>query len=168
MYEKIDSLNELDSGFDMLFKAVKEEITENPDEYRESIVQMQGLIAAISELGVSIQALENQNSMRFKAFLAKERKMIREFNVNSRTATNYYQNMTNVKRPEQSYFFNEKKIPQTGIEYGSAVTVHLMVPSELKALTDKQLAEITAGKASPEWGDEVSYGLVDEEVISLS
>lgn len=66
------------------------------------------------------------------------------------------------------YFFNEKKIPQTGIEYGSAVTVHLMVPSELKALTDKQLAEITSGKASPEWGDEVSYGLVDEEVISLS
>lgn len=107
--EKIERLNEIDSGFDMLFKAVKEEITENPDEYRESIVQMQGLIAAISELGVSIQALENQNSMRFKAFLAKERKMIREFNVNSRTATNYYQNMTNVKRPEQSYFFNEKK-----------------------------------------------------------
>ena len=107
--EKIERLNEIDSGFDMLFKAVKEEITENPDEYWESIVQMQGLIAAISELGVSIQALENQNSMRFKAFLAKERKMIREFNVNSRTATNYYQNMTNAKRPEQSYFFNEKK-----------------------------------------------------------
>lgn len=107
--EKIDSLNELDSGFDMLFKAVKKEITENHDEYRESIVQMQGLIASISELGVSIQALENQNSMRFKAFLAKERKMIREFNVNSRTATNYYQNMSNANRPEQSYFFNEKK-----------------------------------------------------------
>ena len=107
--EKIDSLNEIDSGFDMLFKVVKKEITENRVEYRESIVQMQGLIASISELGVSIQAMENQNSMRFKAFLTKERKMIREFNVNSRTTTNYYQNMVNAGQREQSYFFNEKK-----------------------------------------------------------
>lgn len=107
--EKIDSLNEIDSGFDMLFKTVKKEIVENRDEYRDAILQMQGLIATISELGVSIQALENQNSTRFKAFLSKERKIIREFNVNSRTASNYYQNMANVNRPEQSYFFNEKK-----------------------------------------------------------
>lgn len=107
--EKIDSLNELDSGFDMLFKTVKKEIMENRDEYRDAILQMQELIATISELGVSIQALENQNSTRFKVFLSKERKMIREFNVNSRTASNYYQNMANVSRPEQSYFFNEKK-----------------------------------------------------------
>lgn len=107
--EKIDSLNEIDSGFDMLFKAVKKEIVENRDEYREAILQMQDLIAGISELGVSIQALENQNSTRFKAFLSKERKMIREFNVNNRTASNYYQNMANASRPGQSFFFNEKK-----------------------------------------------------------
>lgn len=106
---KIDSLDEIDSGFDRLFTYVKKEITENRDSYREQILQMQELIAKVSDLGVSIQALENQNSTRFKAFLANERKMIREFNVNSRTATNYYQNMANVNRPEQSYFFNEKK-----------------------------------------------------------
>ena len=106
---KIDSLDEIDSGFDRLFTYVKKEITENRDSYREQILQMQELIAKVSDLGVSIQALENQNSTRFKAFLTNERKMIREFNVNSRTATNYYQNMANVNRPEQSYFFNEKK-----------------------------------------------------------
>lgn len=107
--EKIERLNEIDSGFDMLFEIVKKEITENRNEYRESIDQMQGLIVRISDLGVSIQALENQNNMRFKAFLAQKRKMIREFNVNSRTANNYYQNMNNANHPEQSYFFNEKK-----------------------------------------------------------
>lgn len=106
---KIDSLDEIDSGFDRLFTYVKKEITENRDSYREQILQMQELIAKVSDLGVSIQALENQNSTRFKAFLTNERKMIREFNVNRRTATNYYQNMANVNRPEQSYFFNEKK-----------------------------------------------------------
>lgn len=106
---KIDSLDEIDSGFDRLFTYVKKEITQNRDSYRGQILQMQKLIADVSDLGVSIQALENQNSTRFKAFLTSERKMIREFNVNSRTATNYYQNMTNANRPEQSYFFNEKK-----------------------------------------------------------
>ena len=66
------------------------------------------------------------------------------------------------------YFFNENQIPQTGIDYGADVTVHLMVPSALKEMTDRQLAGITAGKASPEWGDETSYGLSDGQVILLS
>ncbi|MQN01241.1 MAG: DUF1949 domain-containing protein [Lachnospiraceae bacterium] len=67
-----------------------------------------------------------------------------------------------------SYFFNQKKIPQTGIEYGTAVTVHLMVPSDLKGETDRKLSDITSGQASPEWGDETSYGLSQDKVISLS
>jgi uncharacterized YigZ family protein len=65
------------------------------------------------------------------------------------------------------YFFNENRIPRTGTEYGTGVTLHLMVPSELKPLVDKHLAEITAGKASPDWGDEQEYGIVDGEVISI-
>ncbi|MDD6551464.1 MAG: YigZ family protein [Lachnospiraceae bacterium] len=66
------------------------------------------------------------------------------------------------------YFFNENHIPQTGVDYGASVTVNLMVPSDLRAMTDKTLAEITAGKASPKWGDETSYGLYDGQVILLS
>ena len=65
------------------------------------------------------------------------------------------------------YFFNENRIPRTGTEYGTGVTLHLMVPSDLKPLVEKHLAEITAGKASPDWGDEQEYGIVDGEVISI-
>lgn len=106
---KIDNLSEIDAGFDMLFTLVKKEITANREAYTEQIAKMQELIAGVSDLGVSIQALEKQNSTRFKAFLTRERKGIREFNINNRTASSYYQNMANVNRPEQSYFFNEKK-----------------------------------------------------------
>lgn len=106
---KIADLDELDSGFDRLFAYVKKEMMNNREQYREQIQQMQRLISEVSDLGVSIQALENQNSMRFRAYLARERKAIRDFNVNRRTTANYYQNMTNINRPEQSYFFNEKK-----------------------------------------------------------
>lgn len=106
---KIDELNELDEGFDALFKMVEKEIVANRENYKEEIQMMQRQIREVSELGVRIQALEHQNSSRLQAYLAKQRKTIRDFHVNNKTAANYYKNMANSHRPEQSYFFNEKQ-----------------------------------------------------------
>lgn len=107
--EKIDALNELDDGFDTLFKYVKEEIEKNRMAYKEEIQTMQKLIGEVSELGIQIQALEHQNSGHFKVYLANQRKAIKEFHVNNKTASSYYQNMANTHKSEQSYFFNEAK-----------------------------------------------------------
>lgn len=107
--EQIDDLNKIDEGFDTLFSYVKKEINENRMAYRTQIEQMQKLIGEVSELGIQIQALEHQNSGHFKVYLANQRKSIREFHVNNRTTTSYYQNMANVPKPEQSYFFNKTK-----------------------------------------------------------
>ena len=106
---QIDQLNEIDEGFDALFQRVKSEIVSHREEYRSQIEEMQKLITELSSLGVSIQALEQQNSQRFKAFLARERQGIRDFHVNNRTASAYYQNMPNTHRDNQSYFLNERK-----------------------------------------------------------
>ena len=105
----IVELNELDGGFDGLFKLVKKQIESDREQYREEIQQMQQLIAVLSELDVSIRSLESQNNERFKKFLGREKDMIRNYHINNRTATTYYQNMANVHRKENSYFFNEKK-----------------------------------------------------------
>ena len=107
--EQIDELNKIDEGFDTLFSYVEKEIKENRMTYRKQIEQMQQLIGDVSELGIQIQALEHQNSGHFKVYLANQRKLIRDFNVNSRTTTSYYQNMANVPKTEQSYFFNKTK-----------------------------------------------------------
>lgn len=107
--ERIQELNELDEGFDALFKMVEKEISVNRECYREEILTMQRQIGAVTELGVKIQALEHQNSDRLKMYLANQRKVIRDFHVNNKTAANYYKNMANSHKPEQSYFFNEKK-----------------------------------------------------------
>ena len=107
--EQIDELNKIDEGFDTLFSYVEKEIKENRMTYRKQIEQMQQLIGAVSELGIQIQALEHQNSGHFKVYLANQRKLIRDFNVNSRTTTSYNQNMANVPKTEQSYFFNKTK-----------------------------------------------------------
>ncbi len=106
---KIDELNQIDEGFDALFKHVEQEITENRMAYKAQIQQMQKLIGEVSELGIQIQALEHQNSGHFKIYLANQRKGIREFHVNHKTASSYYSNMANAHKADQSYFFNEVK-----------------------------------------------------------
>lgn len=107
--EWIDELNKIDEGFDTLFSYVEKEIHENGVVYRMQIEQMQGLIREVSELGIQIQALEHQNSGHLKVYLANQRKVIREFHVNNRTTSSYYQNMVNAPKLEQSYFFNKTK-----------------------------------------------------------
>lgn len=106
---QIDELNKIDEGFDRLFSYVEKEIHINRMVYRTQIEEMQKLIRDVSELGIQIQALEHQNSGHFKVYLANQRKTIREFNVNNRTTSSYYQNMANAPSPEQSYFFNKTK-----------------------------------------------------------
>lgn len=107
--EQVEELNRLDEGFSVLFQRMEKEISANRAMYQPQIEIMQGLIREVSELGLQIQALEKQNSEHFKVYLARQRKDIREYRVNYKTVSNYYQNMTNVHKPGQSYFFNEKK-----------------------------------------------------------
>ncbi len=107
--ELIEELNEIDEGFDALFQKLEQEIRTHREQYRDHIAEMQKRIGTVSELGIQIQALESQNSEHLKVYLAAQRKRIREFHVNQKTASNYYQNMANTHRNEQSYYFNEKK-----------------------------------------------------------
>lgn len=105
----IEEMNDIDEGFDALFKKVEEEIVSHRESYWDSIEEMQKRIGVVSDLGLRIQALEAQNSEHLKVYLASQRKRIREFHVNNKTASSYYQNMANTHRPEQSYYFNEKQ-----------------------------------------------------------
>ena len=107
--EEIEKLNQMDEGFDTLFRYVEKEITANRMMYKKQILQMQKLINEVSELGIQIQALEHQNSGHFKIYLANQKQSVKKFYTNNRTAANYYQNMANAHKPGSSYFFNETK-----------------------------------------------------------
>lgn len=106
---QIDELNDIDEGFDALFKKVEQEIMANREAYRDQIKEMQKRIAVVSELGIQIQALESQNSERLKVYLAGQKKRIREFHMNNKTASSYFQNMANTHKADQTYYFNETK-----------------------------------------------------------
>lgn len=105
----IEEIEEMDFGFDALFKRVEDEIRADKKEYADEILKMKECIKELTDLNVSIQALEHQNEQHFKVYLANSRQEIKDFNVNQRTASTYMQNMTNVHRPQNSYFFNETK-----------------------------------------------------------
>ncbi len=107
--KRIEELTELDKGFDVLFKKIETEISQHREEYKNEIRDMQERITRIADWSVKIQALEQRNSDHLKVYLAEKRKVIRDFHVNSKTAASYYKNMANAHKPEQSYFFNEKK-----------------------------------------------------------
>ncbi len=107
--EEIDKLNQIDEGFDALFRHVEKEINENRQFYKTQILKMQQLITEVSELGIQIQALEHQNSGHFKIYLARQKQTVKKYHTNNRTASNYYQNMANAHKPGNSYFFNETK-----------------------------------------------------------
>ena len=107
--EEIEKLNQMDEGFDTLFRHVEKEITANRMTYKKQILQMQNLINEVSELGIQIQALEHQNSGHFKIYLANQKQSVKKFHTNNRTAASYYQNMANAHKPGNSYFFNETK-----------------------------------------------------------
>ncbi len=107
--EEIEKLNQMDEGFDTLFRHVEKEINENRMAYKSQIQKMQKLINEVSELGIQIQALEHQNSGHFKIYLANQKQAVKKFHTNNRTAASYYQNMANAHKPGNSYFFNETK-----------------------------------------------------------
>ena len=106
---QITQLDQLDQGFDTLFRLVEEEIQKNRGNYREEILEMQDRIRRVSDLSMKIQVLEHQNSERLKGYLSKKKSEIRDARINGRTATSYYQNMANAHKSDQSYYLNEIK-----------------------------------------------------------
>ncbi len=106
--EIINEISEIDQGFDTIFKRVENAIEEERESFKEEIIIMQKRITSITELGVSIQALEKKNSMAFQLYLSNEKNKIREKKTSSEMASNYYKSMNRVGSAAESHFINQK------------------------------------------------------------
>ncbi len=105
----LEKMQELDDGFDTIYKKVCVFLSENKEEYKPQILEMQNLIRVITEIGVQIQHLEMQNKTKFNTFIRNKRHAINDFKQSNRVATSYYQNMSNQHREWQSHFLDQKK-----------------------------------------------------------
>ena len=104
----IAELNRLDSGFESVFKHVKEKIDENPEMYKKDIEEFQKLISEITEKSMEVQLSEKRNEKLVFGKLSEERNKIRQSKNANKVATDYYKNMSKVNVVEPQ-FLDKKK-----------------------------------------------------------
>ena len=104
----IKKILEFDSGFQAIYNRIEEELKNHAAEYKEQVLELQQLIAEVTELGVSLQALEQKNKASMEARLLERKKGIKQFKVSRQTADRYYKNMVGMQQGT-SYFMDEKQ-----------------------------------------------------------
>ena len=105
----IKELEKLDEGFETVYTRAYEDIQTNKEEYKDDIISMQEMIKEIASYTVKLKVYEEKNRPRFVALFEAKRKEIKNFNVNSKMASEYYKNMANIHRTGQSYFVDSQK-----------------------------------------------------------
>ena len=88
----IETIQELDEGFQMTFDRVREELNANQATFRQEIEQMQDLIKAVMSLSMEIETAEQRNKLAFEQSVSRARNSIRDRRVSSQSVTKYYQN----------------------------------------------------------------------------
>lgn len=104
----IAELNKLDSGFESVFKHVKEKIDSNPEMYKADVEEFKKLISEITEKSMEVQLSEKRNEKLVFSKLSEERTKIRQSKNANKVATDYYKNMSKVNVIEPQ-FLDKKK-----------------------------------------------------------
>ena len=105
----IERINELDSGFELLYGRVNEELKDNKSAYAEEIKRMQELIVSITDAGNKIMAGEERNRGNMERILLAKKKDIKEAKKSIKVASNYYKNMSNMLGSDAFGTINQKK-----------------------------------------------------------
>lgn len=106
--ECIDTLTNLDSGFQKLYDRVKEALEAKKDAYKPQIKEMQDLIAEVMQLSMSVQAEEERNKDAIKAHFSKLKKEVYQIKNSQKVAQNYYNSMNKLNFVDPQ-FLDKKK-----------------------------------------------------------
>ena len=105
--EAIEKLTQYDRGFEQIFSRIRDGVIANKDGYRERIINMQRLIGEVTKKAVRIQSLEQKNKVKLEIYFSNRRQQIKNFNVSSRTVSNYYKSMSSGGKADA--FYKKKK-----------------------------------------------------------
>ncbi|MCR5824447.1 MAG: flagellar export chaperone FlgN [Lachnospiraceae bacterium] len=89
----IGQLNEMDEGFQKLFEKISPEIKEKAAEHGDVIHRLQVLIQELTDLSVTVTALEKKNKDTLERRADEIRKGKKSFKVSRQTADKYYKSM---------------------------------------------------------------------------
>ena len=86
-------LEEMDSGFQRLYDGISRDIKEKGAEHADSVRRLQALIQEVTDLSVSIQALEKKNKETLDKRVNELSQGKKSFKVSRQTADKYYKSM---------------------------------------------------------------------------
>ena len=90
----IKEINEMDDGFQNIYDQIEKDIKNKTAEHADSIRRLQALIKDITDLSVSISALEKKNKENLDRKVEEIQKGKKNFKVSRQTADKYYKSMT--------------------------------------------------------------------------
>lgn len=106
--ELLSRLEELDEGFDSVFRKVETEVKEHQELYRVEVQTLQQLIRQCTDASVEIQAVEARNKAKLAVKFADQQKELRQVKTSNKVASTYYKSMTN-SQTSDAYYMDQKK-----------------------------------------------------------
>jgi archaellum component FlaC len=89
----IEDLTEMDQGFQVIYDRISLEIKEKGKEHADTIRRLQALIQEITDLSVTVSALEKKNKDALDKKVDELKKGKKNFKVSRQTADKYYKSM---------------------------------------------------------------------------
>ncbi len=104
----VEQLNLLDDGFEELFERVRDNLSENKQQYADEIKKMQALIKEITEKTNTIQTQEARNKEEADRKFADVRDQVKGVRNSQKVVHQYYQNMMRQKNYSAQVIDNKK------------------------------------------------------------
>lgn len=104
----VEQLNLLDDGFEELFERVRDNLSENKQQYADEIKKMQALIKEITEKTNTIQTQEARNKEEADRKFVDVRDQVKGVRNSQKVVHQYYQNMMRQKNYSAQVIDNKK------------------------------------------------------------
>ncbi len=104
----IDEINKLDDGFTSTYKLVKNTVQQEPEKYRDKVLEMQELIRVAVEKGVTIEAQEKRNRSALETVFRMKRTEIKQMKRSNTAALKYYKSMSKINEVDPQLMDKKK------------------------------------------------------------
>ena len=101
-------IDKLDEGFETVYDRIREQMLTHKDEYAEQIKRLQQQISQITEMNVSIQALESRIRLAMDRYAKRENATINQRRNTGKAAQSYYNNMRKLNYVDAQFMDSKK------------------------------------------------------------
>lgn len=105
----IQKIDELDEGFDQVYKRVQKDLDEDASRYKDQIKKLQVLITSLTDTGVKIGAKENRNKTDIDRIMTAAKANIRSAKKNIKVSNDYIKSMYGNVNVAGMNMFDSKK-----------------------------------------------------------